>query len=356
VKILELLHPFKHGYAKARIRRVTHDDVVEDTVNYADLSPVGTARPELMLERKIDLHTGNMLFFEAQDGKIQAGLLLSKVNSTLTVHMLRQAQKRDRRFVPLYRLKSGAIEPKEKPPRTAEMVVEVVEQNMVLASTTLEKYLIPDSSLPNLQSRGIIVNPLVQEADQQVPYSEGPLVFPITRMTKREQQLYMSALRTLCKALNISPFGRMEDILARVHSAADNAGLQIFVAQEYWFPSLQQLNELIEQVADDDALYQHNHLQLQHSAWLLSQPPAYATDEALPDMLTQVTAVEPMQLPSITNYTPVEATVEATVAPTRCEVAPAPISMTTVVLMTMVAYATWEIMNVIHNYKLEIFT
>ena len=135
-------------------------------------------------------------------------------------------------------LKSGAIEPKEKPPRTAEMVVEVVEQNMVLASTTLEKYLIPDSSLPNLQSRGIIVNPLVQDDEQQVPYNEGPLVFPITRMTKREQQLYMSALRTLCKALNISPFGRMEDILARVHSAADDAGLQIFVAREYWFPSL----------------------------------------------------------------------------------------------------------------------
>ena len=53
VIILKLLHPFKHGYAKARIRRVTHDDIVEDTVNYADLSPVGTARPELMLERNI---------------------------------------------------------------------------------------------------------------------------------------------------------------------------------------------------------------------------------------------------------------------------------------------------------------
>ena len=95
------------------------------------------------------------------------GYCTTKVNTTLTVHnvMLRQAQKRDRRFVPLYRLKSGAIEPKEKPPRTAEMVVEVVEQHMVLASTTLEKYLIPDSSLPNLQSRGIVVNPLVQDAD-----------------------------------------------------------------------------------------------------------------------------------------------------------------------------------------------
>ena len=65
VKILELLHLFKHGFAKAHICRVTHDDnvIVEDTVNHADLSPVGTARPELMLERKIELDAGNMLFF-----------------------------------------------------------------------------------------------------------------------------------------------------------------------------------------------------------------------------------------------------------------------------------------------------
>ena len=42
---------------------MTHDDIVEDTVNYADLSSVGTARPELMLERKIEFDAGNMLFF-----------------------------------------------------------------------------------------------------------------------------------------------------------------------------------------------------------------------------------------------------------------------------------------------------
>ena len=77
----------------------------------------------------------------------------------------------------------------------------------------------------------------------------------------------------------------------------------------------------------------------------------YATDGELPDMLTQVTAVEPIQLPSITNYTPVE----AVVTPTRCEVAPAPISMTTVVLMTVVAYATWTMLSVIHNYTLGLF-
>ena len=110
-----------------------------------------------------------------------------------------------------------------------------------------------------------MVNPLVRDNDEHMPLSvtqDEPLVFPITRMTKREQQVYMSALRTLCKALHISPFGRMEDMLTRAHSAADEAGLQIFVAQEHWVPSLQDLNELIEQVADDDARYRHSQMQL----------------------------------------------------------------------------------------------
>ena len=88
------------------------------------------------------------------------------------------------------------------------MVVEVVEQQMVLASTALEKYLIPDSSLPNLQSRGsgIIMSPLVQSDEQDNEQMEH-LVFPITHMTRREQQVYnvMPTLRTLCKALRISP-------------------------------------------------------------------------------------------------------------------------------------------------------
>ena len=107
------------------------------------------------------------------------------------------------------------------------------------------------------------MSPLVQDTDEPLNVAQDePLVFPITRMTKREQQIYMLALRTLCKVLNISPFGRMEDMLARAHSAADDAGLQNFVAQEHWFPSLQDFNELIEQVADDDARYQHNQMQL----------------------------------------------------------------------------------------------
>ena len=82
----------------------------------------------------------------------------------------------------------------------------------------------------------------------------------------------------------------MEDMLVRVHTAACNAGLQIFVEQAHWFPPLQDLNELVDQVADDEAQYQHIQIQLQHRVWLLSQPPGYKSDEEVPGEVTQVTA------------------------------------------------------------------
>ena len=49
VKVIELLHPSKHGFSKAIIRTVTHEGDSTDTVNYADLTPLGDARPELMV-------------------------------------------------------------------------------------------------------------------------------------------------------------------------------------------------------------------------------------------------------------------------------------------------------------------
>ena len=87
------------------------------------------------------------------------------------------------------------------------------------------------------------------------------------------------------------------------------------------------------------------------SAWLLSQPPGYTTDDDIPAALTQVAAMEPMQLPSVADCTPTN----TVVAQTRCELAAEPIHMQTVVVMTMVVYATWIIMNLIHNYVVEFF-
>ena len=143
----------------------------------------------------------------------------------------------------------------------------------------------------------------------------------------------------------------MEDMLARAHSTADDAGLQILVAHEYWVPSLQDLNELIEQVADDDARYRHNQMQLQHSAWLLTQPPGYTDDDNVPDSMTQVTTMASMELPPMAHRTPTN----TVMAQTRSAVAAEPMHMHTVIIMTMVAYATWNILSVIQEYIMKLF-
>ena len=69
VTVMDLLHPSKHGFAKVIIRTVTHEGDSTDTVNYADLAPLGDARPELMVPRALDMATGHLAFYET-DGRI----------------------------------------------------------------------------------------------------------------------------------------------------------------------------------------------------------------------------------------------------------------------------------------------
>ena len=64
MKILELLHPSKHGFSKAIVRTVTHDHDATDTVNYADLTPLGDVRPELLVPRDINMGIGRPAFYE----------------------------------------------------------------------------------------------------------------------------------------------------------------------------------------------------------------------------------------------------------------------------------------------------
>ena len=45
VKVLELLHSSKHGYAIAVVRTITHESESTDTVNFSDLTPLWDARP-----------------------------------------------------------------------------------------------------------------------------------------------------------------------------------------------------------------------------------------------------------------------------------------------------------------------
>ena len=69
------------------------------------------------------------------------------------------------------------------------------------------------------------------------------------------------------------------------------------------------------------------------------------------DAVTQVTAVEPLQLPSMADCTPTN----TVMVQTRCTVPAEPMRMQTVVIMTMVTYATWTIMSAIHNYMMKFF-
>ena len=144
VKITELHHRSAHGWAKATVRSVSHDSVNSDTVNYSDLLPIGTARPELMSIEPIDFADGNLAFFSDEKDKVSAGVVVTSAGPMLTIHLHQQAQKQERKFTPLYKLKSGAVEPKEKPPASAAAVVKQVSRDKVIATTPLCKFRVTD--------------------------------------------------------------------------------------------------------------------------------------------------------------------------------------------------------------------
>ena len=111
VKILQLMHPSKHGYSKALVRTVTHDS---DSTDSADLTPLGDVRPELMVPRDIDMSHGRLVFFEV-NGHIHTGNIMDVDGVELQVHDTLQANKKLHRFVPLYQNSKGDPVPREKP-------------------------------------------------------------------------------------------------------------------------------------------------------------------------------------------------------------------------------------------------
>ena len=113
-KVLELLHSSKHGYAKAAVRTVTHDSESTDTVNFSDLTPLGDARPELMVPRALDMQTGRLVFYESE-GRILSGMILDVNGVELQVHSTRQANIKEHRFVPMYTTTKGKHVHNEEP-------------------------------------------------------------------------------------------------------------------------------------------------------------------------------------------------------------------------------------------------
>ena len=280
----------------------THDGDSTDTLNYADLAPLGDARPELMVPRALDIATGNLAFYETE-GKVRAGTILDNEGVNLIVHAIRQAANKVHRFVPLYRVK-GKVEAKESGTE-ATMVTEHVNQSQILATTPVEKFLVPKAALSALRSRGVIMSPILiddehtvqrQGVDEHAPedvHGSSPLqhtepveqkmaaailtaldeitieahagtprharcddaqVFPITVinvLSVRDQIRYMRLLRGIERAMGVPPFGSVSVLLANVYTAA--AALNIDMPQRFrghgqhanaWLPDLSQLTDI----------------------------------------------------------------------------------------------------------------
>ena len=306
VKVMDLLHTSKHGFSKANIRTVTHEGGSTDTVNYGDLTPLGDARPELMVPRALDMATGHLAFYEA-NGKIRASTIPDKEGANLTVHVNRQAAKQEHRVVPLYRIK-GKVEPKENGPE-ANMVTEHINQSQVLATSPVEKFLIPKAALPALRSRGVIMSPIlindditaqreavdehafkdVQESSslQRSEHVEHTLaaamltaldeiaiaahagkpnrdqcgdaqVFHITVinvLSGRDQIRHMRMLRGIASARVVPPFGAVSALLAEVYTVAIEHNID--VPQSFqghgqnahvWMHDLSQLTDIAMQI------------------------------------------------------------------------------------------------------------
>ena len=146
VKILQLMHPSKHGFSKALVRTVTHDSDSTDTVNFADLTPLGDVRPELMVPRDIDMTPVRLIFFEVE-GRIRSGNIIDVDGVELQVHDTLQANKKLHRFVPLYQNSKGNPVPREKPHTNFPPCTTCVNQSQVLATAPVEKFLVPKSAL-----------------------------------------------------------------------------------------------------------------------------------------------------------------------------------------------------------------
>jgi len=141
------------------VRTVTHDSDSADTVNYADLSPLGDIRPELLVPRDIDMSVGRLVFYE-DNNRVISGNIIDADGVELQVHATVQANKKEHRFVPLYVNSKGDKVPKEKPHAKFPPCVYCVNQSQILATAPIKKFLVPKSALSSLRSRGVVMSPI----------------------------------------------------------------------------------------------------------------------------------------------------------------------------------------------------
>ena len=187
------MHPSKHGFSKALVRTVTHDSDSTDTVNFADLTPLGDIRPELMVPRDIDMTPGRLIFFEVE-GRIRSGNIIDVDGVELQVHDTLQANKKLNRFVPRYKNSKGDPVPREKPHKNFPPRTTCVNQSQVLATAPVEKFLVPKSALSSLQFRGVIMSPIIVAHSTQTVRTESERTGDITAADSATHPDMISAL------------------------------------------------------------------------------------------------------------------------------------------------------------------
>ena len=102
-----------------------------------------------MVPRALDMSASRLVVYE-DEGRVLSGTILDVDGVELQEHSTVQANKKEHGFVPLYTNSKGNPVPKEKPPENAKPMVQCVAQSQVLATSPLEKFLVPKSALSAL--------------------------------------------------------------------------------------------------------------------------------------------------------------------------------------------------------------
>jgi len=107
--------------------------------------------------------------FHEDNSRVLSGNIIDADGVELQVHATVQASKKEHRFVPLYINSKGDKVPKEKPHAKFPPCIYCVNQSQILATASIEKFLVPKSALLSLRSRGVVMSPITVHIDDTRP-------------------------------------------------------------------------------------------------------------------------------------------------------------------------------------------
>lgn len=340
VKIIELLHQTLHGYSKARIRRVDHDTVHDDTVNYSDLTPIGDHRPELTIKRPLSMEKGKLAFYAGEDGLVTAGKIESTDGSTLYLHQYRQAPKRKRQFTPIFILNTGEEKAAQRKPANAAAKIIKLPTSDIMATTDISStFMVSQDALPALRSKGVVMDPVI--------------VFPIQRVrtTKEQQRLDMIALtgvlRALAKAMHLNPFGSADQLRLTVYKGLrERDGLNPTEGFDSWNPTTTNLQNILSTMNTADRTPARPATRAVTAAKAKQSPPQQQLCYTSHEVTRSETSTDAS---TDTGSRATRATLSYSLGSSVLSMDFDISSTYRVVILTMIVYVTWVIMQSIHS-------